>query len=200
MTPAFPVWRATRKRELIASHFSSFHHTFLPFITLSLLSFCVTLPLSSHLFSSRPGPVQPSIHPVPFYSPHTPHAPRTTPRPCLPASFQSINSVLMCYAVPMISDHLQLPLLPTSSSLSLPGTGSRPGITVRIYVAPVCSCFMEETKTQRSMQREKKGENDRATGSCEVWRIFKSTRSGQIVLSRCTFDVEKTSQIMLSLM
>lgn len=86
------------------SHFSSLYYSVSSFFLCHS-----TLKLSFILFS--PGLVQPSIHPAPFRVPRPPPAscaPRTAPRPCLRASFQSINSVLMCYVVPMISDHLRL--------------------------------------------------------------------------------------------
>lgn len=133
------------------SHFSSLYYS------VSSFFWChSTFKLSFILLLLGPGFRQPSIPPPSQVSAPLSLPPLTTPRPCLPASFQSINSVLMCYAVPMISDHLRPPPPAPHLRRSLPGTGSRPGITVRIYVAPVGSCFIEETQTQRSSRRVKK--------------------------------------------
>lgn len=80
--------------------------------------------------------------------------PRMTRRPCLHVSFQFINGAYMLHDT--VHGNIR-------SSWCFPGTSSQPGISLRIYVVPLCSALWGklEHRGQCRKRMGKKGKTER---------------------------------------
>ena len=145
--------KGNEERKLITSHFSSLYHTFPPFITVSLFSYFVTSPLSSHLLS--PCLIHPFIafSPLPFnfFFPLQPHVWEwLSIRGHV--SFPAHKQYLKCKICTWISDDLDV--------------STAPAVSLGYHSGFICRStpfhFMEANRAQRSVQTGNGREDKRA--------------------------------------